>query len=158
MYRIAKTFHVPVGHRLSKHKGACKNFHGHNLKVMVVLSSETLDSNDMLIDFYKLKKIVNNSILNLLDHACILNINDKKNDKYMRENDYKVFTIECDPTSETMCRIIYEEIDTTFKSNKKIRKSIQIDSIRIWESDDSWAEYSPSWEDLPFTPRDEYYP
>lgn len=146
MHRVAKTFHVPVGHRLSKHKGACKNFHGHNLKIMVVLSSETLDSNDMVMDFSTLKKVVNKAILDQWDHCCILNFHDKKNDEYMRKNEYKVFTIECDPTSETLCRIVYEELETEFKMNKKIRKAIRVDSVRIWESDDSWAEYSPSVE------------
>ena len=146
MYSVAKTFHVPIGHRLSKHKGACKNFHGHNLKITVVISSVKLDSNDMVIDFSVLKKLVNNAALKSWDHCCILNMNDKKNDEYMRKNGYNVFTIECDPTSEALCRILYEELDGELKRNKKIRRTLYVEKVRIWESDDSWAEYVPDWQ------------
>ena len=58
MYHLAKEFKFAMGHRLSKHMGLCKNFHGHNYTVGVGVRSNQLNDNGMVMDFSHLKAVV----------------------------------------------------------------------------------------------------
>ena len=53
MYKIEKRFTLPIGHRLSKHKGRCFSIHGHNFDVLVGIKSPTLNDNDMILDYFE---------------------------------------------------------------------------------------------------------
>lgn len=45
-------------HHLPKHKGKCKNRHGHNWTIHVKLDSLNLSADDMVMDFGSIKKII----------------------------------------------------------------------------------------------------
>jgi len=142
MYRVFKRFKLPIGHRLSKHGGRCYNFHGHNFVVEIQLSSEELNSNDMVIDFHDLKRVVNDQI-DKYDHATILNPTDIVNIENYKTLGYRLEFInaggeDVDPTAETLSKFLYHKFSDVFKKEY----SINVDFIRIWESDDSMAEYS----------------
>ena len=141
MYKVKKLFRVPIGHQLSKHKGLCKNCHGHNLKFEVQVSSENLNDNGMVIDFKDLKKIVKKIILDPLDHCMIVNSDNTKLRDFLKENGYKYIVFSCDPTAEVLSKHFYIVLQKTFKNSKKY-KSLKVDFVRIWENDDSMAEYS----------------
>lgn len=132
MYYITKTFNVPVGHRLSKHKGKCKNFHGHNLKIEVTVSSKVLNEDDMVMDFSILKEIVNKEIISW-DHGMFLNKNDSEC-KLLNECITNLF--DSDPTAEVLCRYLYDKLTYALPFG------VNIHSICIWEADDSKAEYN----------------
>jgi len=141
MYRIRKNFRVPIGHRLSKHLGACKSCHGHNLFISVQISKRVLNTNDMVMDFKDFKNIINN-ILDDFDHAMVLNSYDKDLLDFMKskENKVKIISnINEDPTAEVLSRYLFDEISgILFIENPNIK----IDFVRVWENDDSMAEYS----------------
>ena len=44
MFRVTKEIHFCYGHRLMNYDGKCRYFHGHNGKVEVELSAESLDA------------------------------------------------------------------------------------------------------------------
>ena len=75
VYRICKSFTVESGHMLSKHPEQCRFPHGHTRTIEVVVASETLDANDMVLDFKALKLAVG-AYIDRLDHAMALNSND----------------------------------------------------------------------------------
>jgi len=137
MYKICKTFKVPIGHRLSKHVGLCKNIHGHNLKIQVELMSERLNTDDMVIDFHDVKEIVN-KYLEKYDHTTLFNKADKENIDFFKKAGYRVRHISQtneDPTAEVFSRYLFGIFQQTFKD-------IQVGFVRIWENDDSYAEYT----------------
>ena len=136
MYNVTKIFHVPVGHRLSMHKGLCKNIHGHNLKIEVGVSCFKLNDNDMVIDFSDLKEIVN-KYLEDWDHTLILNSRDDMTD-YAQKNS-KTFFIAGDPTAENLCSYLFARISGELRITQK---TLVLNFIRIWENDDSYAEYN----------------
>jgi 6-pyruvoyltetrahydropterin/6-carboxytetrahydropterin synthase len=57
-FRIAKTFEVEYGHRLSKHPEKCRFPHGHSLRIEVVARGCELDDHDMVCDYKALKMVV----------------------------------------------------------------------------------------------------
>jgi len=142
MYKVRKLFEqIPIGHRLSKHKGLCKNIHGHNFNIEVQVKSEDLNEDDMVIDFHDLKTIVE-KILDSLDHATLLNPEDQVNVKHFKEQGFKMVNIlddgmNVDPTAEVLAKYLYCTLDGWLKS-----EGVRVDFIRIWENDRGMAEYS----------------
>ena len=132
MYSVTKVFRIPIGHRLSKHQGLCKNIHGHNFKIEVKISRKELNENDMVIDFSDLKKIVN-GILDNFDHALMLNSGDNvcvsSKTIYLKKDGV-------DPTAERLAEYLYNEIKQKFFFDE-----LRVNSVRVWENDDSYAEY-----------------
>jgi len=112
MYRIAKTFKFDAAHRLiAPYEGKCSRIHGHSWRVDVVIRSETLNPCGMVADFNDLAPI-KAYINQRFDHATV--------------ND----TVE-QPTCENIARHIYDYARTMFV----------VESVRVWESATSWAEY-----------------
>ena len=70
MYTVKKRIEVSGSHCLNlDYDSKCKNLHGHNWIITVTLKSEELDKNGMVLDFTKIKEIVNQ-----LDHNHLNNI------------------------------------------------------------------------------------
>lgn len=144
MYSVTKIFQVPMGHRLSKHKGKCKNIHGHNLKIEVTISSKKLDDNNMVMDFSDLKKVVS-AIIESWDHGLFLNCEDVILKKAhiqdgLDTDPMRVHTFDGDPTAEVLCTFLYTQINN-FIIGLDSKNGLQVDQISIWEAEDSKATY-----------------
>ncbi|MEA1986343.1 MAG: 6-carboxytetrahydropterin synthase QueD [Candidatus Marinimicrobia bacterium] len=128
--QISKTFYFSMAHRLTFHKGKCKNLHGHTYKLEIEISGN-VDSNGMIMDFGDIDKIVSENIIEKLDHSTA--IYDK--DKLLLENFPKVLMHNIFPfetTAENLSKWIYEKLTDKIKINK----------VRLWESATSQATYS----------------
>ncbi len=67
MYTVIKTVEISGAHRLRlPYPSKCSQMHGHNWIIEVMLQSETLDENGMVLDFSRIKDVVMQ-----LDHVCI---------------------------------------------------------------------------------------
>ena len=132
MYYLKKTFELPIGHRLSKHQGRCSNIHGHNFKIIVTISSEKLNMNDMVMDFSDLKKIVN-FVLDDLDHGLMIN---KCDHKFASELSNRILEFDCDPTAEVLGKFIFEKIQSNLMLHDVILKE-----VAVYENEDSVAIY-----------------
>ena len=108
-FRIAKTFEVEYGHRLSKHPEKCRFPHGHSLRIEVVVRGRELDDHDMVCDYKALKMIVAD-IVKRLDHAMALNSSDPQLEALSAIDDRLLLFDDCDPTTEVLARWIYEQM------------------------------------------------
>ncbi|MFW6242784.1 MAG: 6-pyruvoyl trahydropterin synthase family protein [bacterium] len=137
VYRLQKKFTCPIGHRLSLHKGNCKNVHGHSFSVIITLKSNQLDNNDMVMDFSDLKRMVNKYI-DQLDHGIMLNKNDPLCEK-LESCSEKVTKFDADPTAETLSEYLYYEIKNTIESKDSF---IEVESITVFENENSSITFS----------------
>lgn len=139
MYRISKEFTFAMGHRLSNHKGACRNFHGHNYTVIVGLQSKFLNADGMVMDFSVLKEMVN-EYLDELDHALMVNSTDEDFVIKIQDHfsDMKIVVTPYDPTAENMAREIYTHISKVL--NPEL--GVDLDYVTVYETDTSQATYS----------------
>jgi 6-pyruvoyltetrahydropterin/6-carboxytetrahydropterin synthase len=96
---------------LKYYDGDCYNLHGHTYRLEVTCQSSMM-TNGMVIDFKKLKDIVNEKIISKLDH------------KYLND----VFPFE--PTAEKMAEWILGELITV----------IPVSSVKLYETPTSYAE------------------
>ncbi|MEJ2583248.1 MAG: 6-carboxytetrahydropterin synthase [Acidobacteriota bacterium] len=108
-FRIAKTFEVEYGHRLSKHPEKCRFPHGHSLRIEVVARGCELDDHDMVCDYKALKMVVID-VVERLDHAMALNSADPQLEGLTAIGDRVLIFDDCDPTTEVLARWIYEQM------------------------------------------------
>ncbi|MEI7576931.1 MAG: 6-carboxytetrahydropterin synthase [Armatimonadota bacterium] len=146
-YRVCKSFTVESGHMLSKHAGMCRFPHGHTRVIEVVLSSETLDSNDMVVDFKAIKLLCKEHI-ERYDHRMALNSSDPLLPAMQNVHPDSVLVFdETDPTTEVIAREIFDfvasKLATGFeKDGYWIEPGrVLLERIRVTETPSSWAEY-----------------
>lgn len=139
MYRIERRFTVPIGHRLSKHKGRCKNIHGHNFTILVGVKTETLDDNDMVMDFSDLKVLANEEV-DRFDHCLMINKEDSElsHDLTKLRMCERVIEVPFDPTAERLAEYIYKQLERKLDSRSP---SVYIDYVTVYENENSKATY-----------------
>lgn len=143
--RITKLFHFETGHALYGYDGKCKNVHGHSYKLAVTVSGNPIpDTNNvkfgMVIDFGDLKKIVNEEIVDVFDHATVFNKNTPHVElaKELMDRGHHVLLVDYQPTSEMMV------IDFAKKIKNRLPSTIYLFSIKLQETETSFAEWFAS--------------
>ena len=143
--RITKQFTFETGHALYGYDGKCRNVHGHSYKLSVtVVGTPITDTNNvklgMVIDFGDLKKIVKEEIVDVFDHATVFNKNTPHVElaKELENRGHNVLLVDYQPTSEMMV------IDFADKIKRRLPESIKLHSLRLRETDTSYAEWFSS--------------
>ena len=143
--RITKQFNFETGHALYGYDGKCKNVHGHSYKLSVTVSGSPITDNSnvkfgMVIDFSDLKKIVKEEIVDIFDHATVFNQNTPHIElaKELQARDHHVILVDYQPTSEMMV------IDFAAKIKSRLPKNINLFSLKLQETDTSFAEWFAS--------------
>lgn len=116
MLSMTRRFEFHAAHRLPNHQGACYRFHGHSYFLEITVFGEPNAEGPeagMIMDFSLLKKIVQETIINVLDHA---NIND----------------IIDNPTAENMVRWILVRLSEIIPN---------LHRIRLYETSNSYVEW-----------------
>ncbi|MFT5891722.1 MAG: 6-pyruvoyltetrahydropterin/6-carboxytetrahydropterin synthase [Dokdonia sp.] len=143
--RITKQFTFETGHALYGYDGKCKNVHGHSYELSVtVIGVPISDSNHvkygMVIDFGDLKKIVNEEIVDVFDHATVFNKNTPHVElaKELSDRGHNVLLVDYQPTSEMMV------VDFAQKIQPLLPSHIKLHSLRLQETRTSYAEWFAS--------------
>lgn len=131
--KIAKEFKWEMGHRLPEHFGLCKNIHGHSYKMIVELEGD-LNEQGMIIDFYDLEKIIN-PLVEELDHAFMVNKNDKVVMEFLEKMNSKKVAVDFDSTVENICTYISRRVVTG-----NLPSNIKNITVRVYETADAYAE------------------
>jgi 6-pyruvoyltetrahydropterin/6-carboxytetrahydropterin synthase len=149
-FRIAKTFEVEYGHRLSKHPEKCRFPHGHSLRIEVVARGRELDANDMVCDYKALKMLVKD-LIDRLDHAFALNSADPQLEGLRAVGDRVLLFENQDPTTEVLARWLYDQMAARLNSGTtvaspsgtayEIPPGLELERVRVWETASSWGEY-----------------
>lgn len=145
LIRITKQFNFETGHALYGYDGLCKNVHGHSYKLSVTVIGTPIQDSDhvkfgMVIDFKDLKKIVKEEIVNRFDHATVFNKNTPHVTlaKTLEQSGHKVILVDYQPTSEEMI------VDFSEKIKLRLPANIQLHSLKLQETETSFAEWHAS--------------
>jgi len=71
MHQLEVEYTFAAAHRLPRHPGKCRNMHGHNSKLQVVLRGEPDQEQGLVIDFGDVDRIVQERVLSLCDHKTL---------------------------------------------------------------------------------------
>jgi 6-pyruvoyltetrahydropterin/6-carboxytetrahydropterin synthase len=133
-------------HFLPYYKGKCNRMHGHNGTLEVEFEGEIEQKTGMIVDFLEIKKIVQSTIVDRLDHQplnisydkgssglddCnILSEDEDPGDKYFCMRDPAQFN---NPTAENIAVWIWETLHDNYPKYNIVR-------IRFWETSNSYVE------------------
>lgn len=142
MIRITKIFTFETAHVLYNYDGKCKNMHGHSYKLYVTVKGNPindLDShkNGMVVDFGDIKKIVKQEIVDVWDHAVMVNGSSphKSLGESLDNQGHKVIFCNYQPTCENM---LY---DIASKIRAKLPPQIQLAYLKLHETENSYGEW-----------------
>ena len=133
--KIAKEFRWEMGHRLPEHFGLCKNIHGHSYKMLVELEGE-INEHGMIIDYYDVEKIIN-PIIEKLDHAFMVNKDDKTVLELLEKMNSKKVVVDFQSTAENICLYLINEIEKT-----TLPQNVNEIKVRVYETSHDYAEES----------------
>lgn len=140
---VCKTFSFDSSHQLIGHFGKCANVHGHTYKLEVKLKGpvitheEDVSSEGFVIDFYDLKKVVSELIVDKFDHAFLAAGNEPIL-PVLKETGVKVVELGFRSTVENM---------SLFVCHSLREAGLPVYSVRMWETPTGWAEVLAS--DIP---------
>lgn len=121
MFELKVTTRFAAAHQLRMVAEKCEHLHGHNWKIEVFVSGDTLNEAGILMDFGEIKKEVA-TVMKSLDHRFL--------------NELECF--DGNPSSENIALYIAESLQ-----DKISTPGIRISRVTAWESDDASATYIP---------------
>ncbi|MBK9718387.1 MAG: 6-carboxytetrahydropterin synthase [Saprospiraceae bacterium] len=139
--RITKKFSFDMAHALYGYDGPCKNIHGHTYHLSITLIGKPIEDIKkaklgMVIDFGDLKDIVHKHIIQVFDHALVLNQEAPYSKSEVISNEFeKVILVPYQPTCENLL------LDFVDRLSDKFSISTPIFSIRLEETPTSFAEW-----------------
>ncbi len=120
-YELMVSGDFSSAHSLREYEGNCERVHGHNWKVEVTVTCETLDGRGIAVDFKDLKGLLR-EVVAFLDHRNL--------------NDIEPFD-KINPSSENIARHIYSSFKEGVPEHVSVRK------VTVFESDSACASYVP---------------
>jgi 6-pyruvoyltetrahydropterin/6-carboxytetrahydropterin synthase len=139
MLRVTKIFHFEMAHAIHGYAEACKNIHGHSYELHVTVVSVN-DANDYIpapgfvIDFKKIKKLVDTTVTEIFDHKLILSRNFLQQYPSFSSQENLV-TWEAEPSAENMLLFLKQTLC------KKFPAEIKLAHLKLYETKDSYAEW-----------------
>jgi len=108
--RLCREFYFDAAHFIPNYKGKCEQLHGHTYKLEIVIEGD-VKKDGMVVDFAKMKDIVEATVLEKLDHQAL---------NELFEN----------PTAEHILNWIAGQL----------KGKLPLSSIRLWEGQGKWVE------------------
>ncbi len=143
--RITKQFTFETAHALYGYDGKCQNIHGHSYKLDVTVLGEPISDSShvkcgMVIDFGDLKHIVKSQVVDVMDHAIILNQNTPHLElaKDLQKTGHNVVLVSYQPTSENMV------IDFAQRIKSHLPANLSLHSLKLRETETAFAEWFAS--------------
>ena len=142
--RLTRLFTFEMAHALQGYDGPCSNIHGHTyrLEVTVIgtpIEDQTHPKNGMVLDFGDLKKLVQKNVVEALDHALLLYIGSPPElVETLRKLRHKLVLTPYQPTCENMLT------DFSTQLRRAMPANVQLFSLKLWETQNSFAEWHAS--------------
>lgn len=108
--RLCREFYFDAAHYIPHYKGKCEKLHGHTYKLEVVIEG-AIKKDGMVVDFAKIKEIVETTVIEKLDHLAL---------NELFEN----------PTAEHILEWI----------SVQLKEKLPVYSLRLWEGHGKWVE------------------
>ncbi|MFT2008059.1 6-pyruvoyl trahydropterin synthase family protein [Pontibacter sp. 13R65] len=142
--RLTRLFTFQAAHVLQNYDGARRNIHGHSYKLQVtIIGTPILNKQHhkygMVMDFDDLKNLVQERLLQKVDHALLLREdNPPELLQTLQKLHHKLVLTPYQPTCENM--LLY------FKSRLRnyLPVYVELHSLKLWEAGNSFAEWYAS--------------
>lgn len=141
LIRVTKEFTFEMAHALLGYDGSCKYVHGHSYGLAVTVTGNPIEETGnpklgMVIDFGDLKRIVKTEVVDIFDHALVLNsktpVDAFKKTEVLFD---KVIFVNYQPTSENLVT------DFAGRIGKNLPPQLKLHSLKLRETATCYAEW-----------------
>ncbi len=119
--RVTRQFLFAAAHHLTDYKGACERPHGHTYKLSITVEGP-VKSDGLVLDFVDLKKIVNERVIDLVDHTDL-------NDRFKN------------PSAELIAIWIWEQLKDIGAATGT---EVTLCTVKLWEGENTYVTYEGS--------------
>lgn len=140
--RVTKEFSFEMAHALQGYSGKCAHIHGHSYHLTVTVAGRTITEEQdpnlgMVVDFSDLKRIVNEQIIAIFDHALVLNEKDPLLSILEKEKggNPQIVRAAFQPTSENLL------LEFVKRLREKIIAPLSLHSMTLRETPSSYASW-----------------
>lgn len=109
--RVTRAFAFEAAHRLPWHAGKCRHLHGHGYRLEVTVEGP-LDDNGLVVDFDRLRHVVQREVIDHYDHRDLNDVLDN-------------------PTAELIAHQAWKRLEAA---------GLTVVGLRLWETPDSSVE------------------
>ena len=137
--RLTKEFCFEASHALNNYDGLCRNVHGHSYKLFVTIKGSPNQhcqspKYGMVMDFGDLKRIVQRRIIEVYDHALVLN-KDNSFVSAAKSMNTKLVLTDFQPTCENML-IHFAQIISS-----ELPEEVELQELKLHETATSFATW-----------------
>ena len=130
--KVCKIFEISYAHAIKDHPGKCRNLHGHNAKIEIIIEAPVNTHTGMVIDFDDVSDIVGTWIKRTFDHKTIIEKLDNRYKVVDLNADEPFMLLDHPPTAEVLSTFISQYIHMYLVKGKI--------TVRFWETSSSYAE------------------
>ncbi len=141
MISLTKIFRFEAAHAIYGYPGSCSHIHGHSYELHVTVAARRKNDHyipapGMIIDLKELKKIISEAVIERFDHKLLLS------NEYIEGTPVNIpadefILFDAEPTVENLLFYIQSKII------KSLPGSIKLLFMKLYETRDSYAEWSP---------------
>jgi 6-pyruvoyltetrahydropterin/6-carboxytetrahydropterin synthase len=141
---ITRRLEFDSGHRIPNHDGQCRHLHGHRYAIEVTLTGEVADhpgkaDDGMVLDFGDIKRLTNQYIVDLWDHAFLVAKEDEGLVAFLATlPNHKTVIMDRVPTVENLAYAAFAILQPVF--NKAFSGRLELSGIRLYETPNCWAD------------------
>jgi 6-pyruvoyltetrahydropterin/6-carboxytetrahydropterin synthase len=141
---ITRRLEFDSGHRIPNHDGQCKHLHGHRYAIEVTLTGEVAHhpgkaDDGMVLDFGDIKRLTNEYIVDLWDHAFLVAKEDEGLVAFLATlPNHKTVVMEHVPTVENLANAAFAILQPVF--SKSFGGRLELSALRLYETPNCWAD------------------
>jgi len=141
---ITRRLEFDAGHRLPNHKSQCRNVHGHRYALEITLSSEVIHEegaadDGMVMDFGDIKRIANEKLVDLWDHAFLVYRGDKVMVDFLAAiSGHKTVILDVVPTAENLAQAAFTILREAY--HDRFGHILALTRVRLYETPNCWAD------------------
>lgn len=142
LLRLTKQFTFEMAHALPAYEGKCRNIHGHSYKLFVTVEGTPLcrqgaPTDGMVVDFGVIKRVVEEHIVSVFDHALVLpRLEGKPLDGEESLGGFaaRIIPVDFQPTTENLLLHFARLLDG------KLPEGARLHALKLYETETSCAE------------------
>ena len=141
---ITRRLEFDAGHRLPNHESQCRNIHGHRYALEITLSSEVIHEegaadDGMVMDFSDIKRIANEKLVDLWDHAFLVYRGDKVMVDFLAAiSGHKTVVLDVVPTAENLAQAAFAILKNAY--HDRFGHMLALARVRLYETPNCWAD------------------
>jgi 6-pyruvoyltetrahydropterin/6-carboxytetrahydropterin synthase len=141
---ITRRLEFDAGHRLPNHQSQCRNIHGHRYALEITLTSEVIHEegaadDGMVMDFGDIKRIANEKLVDIWDHAFLVYRGDKVMVDFLAAiSGHKTVVLDVVPTAENLAQVAFRILEHAYRD--RFGHELTLSQVRLYETPNCWAD------------------